>query len=218
MAVLAVSFVAEQLIILPKSYHAYLFLSGYGMKSGHLWELLTCQLFHSSYSLPVGVVHLLVNLAGLGFVGRQVEARWGRRRFVLLYLGAGLAGALAQGGVATAGFLLPDSLRSVADLLIGRFGESVGSSIGLCGVFAVFCSWKRKTTISVLWLLPVKGGHLLWMALVISALLIVIPSDPSLAHVGHFVGLLAGIAFFSRWPHSGDPGDDELSIPSTRLP
>jgi membrane associated rhomboid family serine protease len=199
MPILALGFVAQQLFVVPKSYDAYLFLSGYGMKSGHLWELLTCQLFHSNRSLASGGIHLLVNLAGLGFVGRTVEAHLGRRRFLRLYLAAGLAGALAQGLVAMTGFLLPDSLGTAADFLLARFGQSVGSSSGLCGVFAVFCLWKGHTRISLLWLIPVQAGRLLWVALVVSALLIAIPSDPSLGHIGHCVGLLTGMVLYKLW-------------------
>jgi membrane associated rhomboid family serine protease len=172
------------------------------VKSGHFWELFTCQFFHTNRSLALGLIHLLVNLAGLWFLGRTVEAQLGRTRFSLLYFGAGLAGALAQGGLALTGFLLPESLGTVADFLVARFGESVGSSIGLCGVFAVFCLWKRDTSFSLLFLIPIQGRHLLWVALAISALLIVIPSDPNLAHLGHFVGLLAGTVFFTK---AGDP-------------
>jgi membrane associated rhomboid family serine protease len=199
MPVLAASFVAQQLLIVPKSYHAYLFLSGYGMKSGQLWEIFTCQLFHSSPSLAFGLGHLLLNLAGLWFVGQKVEAHLGHSRFLLLYCGAGLAGAVAQGLVAVTGFLLPESLATTADFLIARFGESVGSSIGLCGVFAVYCLWQGHTKIALLWFIPIQAVRLLWLALAIAALLLVIPSDPSVAHVGHFVGLLAGMLFYKLW-------------------
>ena len=40
-------------------------------------------------------------------------------------------------------------------------------------------------------MIPLLGG-----ALGVGLLLIVIPSDPSLAHVGHFVGLLTGVLYF----------------------
>jgi membrane associated rhomboid family serine protease len=196
MPVLALSFVAQQLLIVPRSYHAYLFLSGYGMKAGHLWELLTCQIFHSHYSLAAGLIHLLVNLAGLWFIGKKVEAHLGTRRFVWLYLMAGLAGVLAQGIVAMTGFWLPRSLDSTADFLIARFGESVGSTCGLCGVFAVYCRWKQNDKLRLLWLLPIQAGRLLWLTVGVSALLIVFPTDPNLAHIGHFVSLLTGMFFF----------------------
>jgi membrane associated rhomboid family serine protease len=202
MPVLLVSFIAQQLIIVPKCYSAYLFLSGYGMKSGHLWELFTCQFFQSNHTLLTGSLHLVINLAGLWFVARPVEAHLGSGRFLLLFFGSGLAGSLAQGGVAVTGFYLPESLGTAADFLIARFGESVGSSNGLCGVLALFCVWKRDATVHLLWLFPVKAGRLLWLALGGLALLLVVPSDPTLAHVGHFVGLLTGLAFCSLWPQS----------------
>ena len=207
---LTLSFVAQQVFVVPKSYDAYLFLSGYGMKSGQLWELFTCQLFHSNHSLASGLIHLLVNLAGLWFVGRAVEAHLGSGRFVALYIGAGLAGALAQGLVAMTGFLLPDSLATTGEFLIARFGQSVGSSNGLCGVFAVFCLWQGKARIRLLWLLPVQAAHLLWAALAVTALAIALPSDPSLGHIGHFVSLLTGMVLFKLWRH---PETDQAAAP-----
>ena len=41
--------------------------------------------------------------------------------------------------------------------------------------------------------------RLLWLALALSALLLVIPSDPSLAHVAHFASLLIGMMCFRLW-------------------
>lgn len=185
MLALTATFVAQQVLIVPRSYHAYLFLSGYGMKSWHLWELLTCLGFHSNHSLPAGVAHLLVNLAGLWFLGRAVERSWGHARFCLLFFGTGVVGALAQGLVGMTGFLLPDSLANAADFLVARFGESVGSSIGLCGVAAVYCLERQAT-----------ARWLLTLALVVAGVLIVVPSDATLAHVGHAVGLLAGMVAY----------------------
>lgn len=199
MAVLVVAFVTQQLLIVPKTYSAYLFLSGYGMKSGHLWELLTCQFFHSSRSLTFGLGHLALNLAGLWFVGRRVESHLGRVGFVVLVLVTGTAGALAQGLVAVMGFLLPDSLGTTADFLINRFGESVGSSNALCGLLAAFCLGKAQAPVRLWRRFAITGQHLLWLAFAAAALLIVIPSDPNLAHVGHFVGLLTGAVTYRFW-------------------
>lgn len=196
MFVLVICFAAQHLVIVPKSYDAYLFLSGYGMKAGHLWELFTCQLFQSNLSLTMGLLHLSANLAGLWFIGRRVEAYLGTRRFVFLFCTAGLVGAIAQGLVAMTGFLLPASLDSTADFLIARFGESVGSSIGLCAVLAFYCRWKRNDALRLFWLFPVQGRHLLWLLLFASVLLIALPTDPNLPHIGHFVGLLTGLMLF----------------------
>lgn len=193
---LVAAYAAQLLVIVPKTYSAYLFLSGYGMKSGHLWELFTCQLFHCPRSLAFGLAHLLINLAGLWCIGRAVEARLGFWRFAMLYLGTGLAGAVAQGMVAVTGYLLPESVTGPADWLIARFGESVGASIGLCGVFAVFCLDRGSAPVRILGLFPVSGRWLLWLAVAIGVLLVAVPTESSFAHVGHLTGLLAGVLSF----------------------
>ena len=203
---LVVCFAIQQIVIVyhEKPYDAYLALSGYGMKSGHLWELFTYQFFHS------GPVHLLINLVGLWFLGRPVEACLGSRRFLLLYLGASLTGAILQGTVALAGFLLPESLESVAAFLRDRFGGPVvGSSVGLCGVFAVFCRLNREKRIRLFFLLPIRPEPLLWVALGIAVLFLIIPSDPYLAHLAHLGGLLAGMAFIKLGKLSHGPREVE---------
>jgi membrane associated rhomboid family serine protease len=201
MLVLVVCFTIQQVVIvhMGKAYDAYLALSGYGMKSGHLWELFTCHLLHC------GLVHLLVNLVGLWFLGRAVEAHFGSRRFLVFCLGASLAGAVLQGGVALTGFLLPESLESVAGFVRERFGGPVsGSSISLCAILAAFCLVRPERIVCRRFVVPVKAAHLLWPALGVAVLFIIVPSNPDLAHIAHLGGMLAAIAMirggFNRCP------------------
>ena len=189
MVVLGICFAIQQIVFvhMGKPYDAYLALSGYGMKSGHLWELFTYQFLHSAHSFPSGLLHLLINLIGLWFMGRTVEARLGSKRFLLLYFGAILAGGLLQGGFALAGYWVPESHESVAAFLRDRFGGPfVGATVGLCGVFAVFCLLN-------------EAASLLWIALALAVILVIalvlIPTEPGLAHLAHLGGLLAGMAF-----------------------
>ena len=48
MAALVACFMVEEIVVvrMEKPYDTYLALSGYGMKSGHLWELVTYQFMH----------------------------------------------------------------------------------------------------------------------------------------------------------------------------
>lgn len=50
----------------------------------------------SAMFLHGGILHLLGNMLYLWIFGDNVEDRMGRGRFILLYLGAGIAGSLAQ--------------------------------------------------------------------------------------------------------------------------
>lgn len=57
------------------------------VQRGQWWRLLTAVFLHS------GLMHLTMNMAGLLCTGPTVERVYGSRRFLLLYLGAGLAGS-----------------------------------------------------------------------------------------------------------------------------
>ena len=57
------------------------------VQRGEWWRLLTAVFLHS------GLMHLAMNMAALLCTGPTVERVYGSRRFLLLYLGAGLAGS-----------------------------------------------------------------------------------------------------------------------------
>jgi membrane associated rhomboid family serine protease len=87
-------------------------------------------------------------------------------------------------------------MTQFADLLNTRFGVSVGASLGLCGVLGYLCRWRKAAQLPVV-NLPL--GWLFWGLIVAAAALIVVASDPSLPHVGHFVALLVGAVSFRFW-------------------
>jgi membrane associated rhomboid family serine protease len=192
MLVLIACFALQWFVVvyMGKPYDAYLALSGYGMKSGHLWELFTYQFFNR------GVIHLLVNLVGLWFVGRSVEHRVGSRYFMGIYLGAVLAGGLLQGGAGVAGFLLPESQETVAAFMRDRFGgPNAGSSVGLCGIVAAWCLLNAGKKVVG----PCTAGHLFWVLLTMSVVFVIVPANPhesdtreDLPYLGHLVGLITG--------------------------
>jgi rhomboid protease GluP len=57
------------------------------VQRGQWWRLLTAVFLHS------GLMHLTMNMAGLLCTGPTVERVYGSRRFLMLYLGAGLTGS-----------------------------------------------------------------------------------------------------------------------------
>jgi len=56
--------------------------------TGEWWRLVTCGFAH------VGLFHLFGNVVILSLLGSLAEAVWGRGRFLLIYLAAGLAAAV----------------------------------------------------------------------------------------------------------------------------
>lgn len=63
-------------------------VTGPHLLRGEWWRLGSCLFVH------IGLVHIAVNLFALLSVGPRAEALWGRWRFLLIYFGGGLAGAV----------------------------------------------------------------------------------------------------------------------------
>lgn len=60
------------------------------IRKGQVWRLFSPCLLHSDF------LHILFNMAWLWVLGRQIEERVGKKKFLLLVLAAGVASNLAQ--------------------------------------------------------------------------------------------------------------------------
>ena len=60
------------------------------LAAGQYWRLFTAMFIH------VGIIHLLFNSFGLWIFGRMAEALFGSSKFVLIYVLAGLCGAVVS--------------------------------------------------------------------------------------------------------------------------
>jgi membrane associated rhomboid family serine protease len=63
------------------------YLQGNAVADGDWWRLITAAFLH------VGIWHIAVNMYALWWLGSAVEGAIGHLRFLLLYLGSGLAGS-----------------------------------------------------------------------------------------------------------------------------
>src|SRR5687767_706795 len=66
----------------------YLGLQLNDVARGWVWQLITFQFLHA------GWLHIILNSLGLYIFGRIVEDTLGRKRFLIVYLGAGVCGGL----------------------------------------------------------------------------------------------------------------------------
>lgn len=57
------------------------------VQHGQWWRLLSATFLHG------GIKHLIMNMVGLAFAGTAVERIYGRRQYLLLYMGSGLMGS-----------------------------------------------------------------------------------------------------------------------------
>lgn len=64
-----------------------------------IWRLVTYQFLHGS------IAHIILNMLGLFFLGPTLERHWGSKRFLIFYLGCGMAGGLFYLLLVAFGFL-----------------------------------------------------------------------------------------------------------------
>lgn len=142
-------------------------LSNQGLAAGRVWQLVT-HLFVHSLESPF---HLVFNLLVLYWFGRDLEARWGTRRFLTCY------GWFALGAV-------------VASVLVGlvRDVPVVGASGPISGLLASFCilHWRRPLH---LFFLQLTGRG--WLIVFVLLDLVRLAAGDPVAVQAHWGGMIA---------------------------
>lgn len=170
-------------------------LSVEGLKSGFVWQLLTYQFMHAN------LWHILINSWAIYLFGREVEETLGGKKFLVLFLGAGVAGGMLQ---VLAAFLWPQYFG----------GPVVGASAGGFGLMAAYAVLFPERELTLLFppvAFPAKT--LLIFSAVLAVAGIVFPVD-NVANAAHLGGMLTGV-FFVRWfvqgrrlwPRATGPGE-----------
>ncbi len=90
------------------------------------WRYITYQFVHDD------IIHILFNMVGLFFLGPVLERYWGSKRFILFYLGCGMAGGLLYPVLIATGLIAPHPVLGALPLI----GAS-GSVLGLLAACAI---------------------------------------------------------------------------------
>ena len=168
----------------PELFHL-LALSREGIAESRYWQLVTYMFLHG------GALHLLVNMLGLYFAGREVESLCGPKHLLGIYFAGGILGGAAQliAGPATI--------------------EIVGASGGVCAVLLAFSTLLPELEITALifFVIPLRMKAK-WLGRAVIATSVVFQlfatgHDP-VAHVAHLGGALAGW-FYTRRLGYGSP-------------
>lgn len=150
---------------------------GPATKDGEWWRLATAMFLH------FGLLHLTVNMLALIEAGRFVERSLGSARFLLLYLGSGLAGNL------------------LSLVMQGDRGISGGASGAVFGVYAalLLVVWQERHALA-----KTEFRWLFWGGMAFTtcniALGLFIRGIDNGAHVGGFVFGLLAAATLARSP------------------
>lgn len=165
-------------------------LSTPGLKSGKVWTLFTYSFLHNPHNL----LHIVGNLLGLYFLGRELLPVMGNRRFVSFYFAAALAGGLLW----TAAHWQTNSMV-------------IGASAAVMGMLVVFsCLYpNEQVTFLLFFVIPInlKPKYVAWALLAFDLFGFIFfeimgePSPFGLAHSAHLGGMAAGWIYF-RYLHN----------------
>ncbi len=158
----------------------YLRLQPSQLLHGWVWQLFTFQFLHG------GVLHLLLNCWMLYMFGRTVEDALGKRRFLEIYFGSGVAGGLLHCALS---WIFPTFFHNV---------PVVGASAGVFGLMAAFAvmNWEQPITALVAFILPITmRAKYLVLVMAIIAVLGMLDRTSGIAHAAHLGGLLAGLIY-----------------------
>ncbi len=150
-------------------------LSPGGLGSGWLWQLVTYQFFHGN------TLHLVMNMIGLWFAGRELERTIGSRWFLIVYFTSGIVGGLAQ-------ILFSGSTT----LLIGASGSVFGILVALTALLP-----NLPVTALLFFVLPLrmKAKTLGFLVVGSSLAMWLLGFEPGIGHLAHLGGALTGFLF-----------------------
>ena len=153
-------------------------LSLAGLRRGMIWQLVTYMFLHGH------LWHLVGNMLGLFFFGRELEAKLGPRRFLYLYFGGGILGAIGWLALGALG------LYSLDFPMIG----ASGAVFAIVGAYAALFPY-RQVTLLLFFVLPVTmTARTLAIVFGIMSLAMLSAGD-RIAHAAHLAGGIAGYLY-----------------------
>lgn len=141
-----------------------------------LWQLITYMFLHSLYD----PWHLIFNMLALWMFGGDVERAMGSRKFLTMYLTAGLFAGICSC------FFVPRS-------------PILGASGAIFAIEVAFAMYFPNATI-IFFIFPMKAKHLVMIFASITIFNCVTPGGGNVAHFAHLGGLLYGFLFVRYEP------------------
>ena len=145
------------------------------LQGKNIWTLLTSMFMHA------GIIHLLVNMVSLAFIGNFIEKIIGRKRFLWFYLISGLIAGL---------FFIFLTLLFQNELNIYAVGAS-GAIFGLGGLLMIL---TPKLPVLVFFIIPMP----MWIAMIFMLGVLWVASlglGLPIGNTDHLGGLIAGIIY-----------------------
>lgn len=145
------------------------------------WRLITYQFLHD----PRDILHIFFNMLGLFFLGPTLERHWGSRKFLIFYLGCGVAGGLF--------YMLLVALKFLAA------GSMVGASGAILGLLAA-CALLFPHFVVFIFLFPVPIRVAAIGLTVMYFFFVVTRAENAGGHAAHLAGMAAGAGYVFLQP------------------
>lgn len=147
------------------------------LRHGFVWQPVTYLFVHG------GLIHLLLNMLGLFFMGPETERAMGSRHFMILFFVSGILGGV--------GWLLISN---------ASWPTCVGASGAIFGVIGAFTALfpNRPVTVLIFYVVPVTmRAWVMAMALGVMELAFLLGSgfDGGIAYAAHLAGGVAGYVY-----------------------
>lgn len=146
------------------------------------WRLFTYMLLHA------GGFHILFNMLWLWWMGQAVETTIGSRNFLIVYIGAGVGGALIN-------------LTVSAMFGMTTFLPTVGASGAVFGVMVAFAMLYPTAPIMLLLLPPIQARYV--VAGLIALDVLFLTANDNVARIVHIGGAFSGWALMRVYATGG---------------
>ena len=144
------------------------------------YQLITHMFTHA------GPMHIMFNMLMLYFLGPWVEKQLGPKRFLILYLTAGVVAMIAHVGLGYLGIIPPS-------IVVG----ASGATMGVLAAFAlIFPNVKLMLLIPPI---PIKAKYLVLVLIAIDLFSGVSGGSTGIAHFAHLGGVLGGFLLIMYW-------------------
>jgi len=151
--------------------------SGFILKH-QLWQLVTYAFLHAD------VMHLFFNLMMLVFIGGELEAVWGSRRFLKFYFFCSISAGLL--------YLFLQLLVLRGD---GLHQPMVGASGAIFGLLAAYGILFSERTLLFMLVFPMKAKQFVLVLGAIELMSTIFSSRSGLSSAAHLGGMLAGVGY-----------------------
>jgi membrane associated rhomboid family serine protease len=149
------------------------------------YQIATHMFTHS----PQLFFHIIFNMLGLWMFGKELENRWGPKRFLTFYLICGVGAAIAHLAV---------------QYLTGNGAAAVGASGAVMGVLAAFAYLFPNTTLFIMPIpFPVKAKWAVLGFIAFDLFSGVTGRGDNVAHFAHLGGALTGFILVLIWNKTG---------------